>query len=290
MERPTADAPDAQTGRQAARQPGRQTGRHGPVRRRVDTAAMRRKRMLSASIRAVVVALGVLVCLVVSIQVRAALKRSELFEIRAIEVRGVERVRPWELQVVGELAVGQNLLSVDEGETTGKLERHPWIKEVALRRCFPNRIILDVREREPAAILSYGELYYVDEDGEVFKKVKPGDRLNLPILTGLDKPGHLQKGAIGRQAIRESLALIQKVAEKTRFQPDQISEVHLDENAGYSIYTANAVAKIHLGWDAFDLKLERLMKLLEQERLDLGQVRQIDLDLTRWAVVTPLQP
>lgn len=267
---------------------GRQTGRRAAARRRVDTAAMRRKRILSGSLRAVVGALGVLVCLLASIQVRAALKSSDLFEVRAIEVRGVQKARPWELQVVGELALGQNLLSIDEQEAKARLERHPWIREVVLRRCFPNRLILDVQERTPAAILSYGELYYVDQGGEVFKRVKPGDRLNLPVLTGLDKPGHLQKGEIGRQAIREALTLIQKVAEKTRFQPDQISEIHVDENAGYSIYTANASARIHLGWDAYDLKLERLMKLLEQERLDLGQVRQIDLDLTRWAVVTPL--
>jgi hypothetical protein len=138
------------------------------------------------------------------------------------------------------------------------------------------------------ALLVLGDLYYVDAQGEIFRKVKTGEKLNLPVLTGFDQPGPLQTARIGRPAIREALALLELVTTRTRFSVDQISEIHIDPTAGFSVYTAGSAAQIHLGWDPYERKLARLGKLLDQERLDLASIRRIDMDLARWAVVTPL--
>lgn len=222
------------------------------------------------------------------VELKRYLLTSPRLALRTVEVTGNDRVAAWEVRVLGGLKDGQNLLSIDLKETARQIRRHPWISDVRIRRLLPDRLQIDLQEREPIALLAMGDLFYVDKQGVIFKKVKPGEELEFPVLTGFDKPGPLQQGVIGRQAIKEALALLERISEKTKFTRDQISEIHLDPTLGWDVYTAHAGAQIHLGWENFDKKLERLVRLLDEERLDLAQVRRIDMDLKKWAVVTPL--
>jgi len=238
--------------------------------------------------QAVVASALVLVLVVAGMRIKAYLMTTPYLALQKIEVNGVSQARDWEVKVLGEVSPGTNILSVDLVETAAKIERHPWIASATIRRSFPDTLVVEVKERAPVAILPMGELYYVDQEGTIFKKVKTGDRLSLPVLSGFGQPGPLQRGKIGRQGIKEALALMNRIAEKTPFARDGISEIHLDPDLGFSMYTANAAAQIQLGWDNFDTKLDRLGRLLNQQRLDLAQVRRIDLDLSKWAVVTPL--
>ena len=222
------------------------------------------------------------------VELRRFLLTTDLLALRTIEHVGNDKATGWEINTLGKLEPGQNVLGLDLKEVAKQIRRHPWVAEVRIRRILPDRLQIEIKEREPVALVSVGELYYVDREGTIFKKVKPGEHLGYPVLTGFDEPGPLQRGRIGRQAIREALALLEQVSAKTNFRSEQISEIHLDPDLGFSIYTAHAGAQIHLGWDNFERKLERLVRLLNHERLDLAQVRRIDMDLSKAAVVTPL--
>jgi len=247
----------------------------------------RRRQIFRMLVGAIYVAIAVLLVLGLG-HLRRYLLTTPRLALRTIEVSGTNRVTPWEVRVLGGIENGRNLLSIDLEVLAPKIEQHPWIAQVVVRRVLPDRLQIEIEEREPVALLAMKELYYVDAGGSVFKRVKPGEALSFPVLTGFEESALLQRGPIGRQAIREALELLGRISSRTKFTRDQISEIHVDPTSGFSVYTAVAGAQIHLGWDQFDRKLDRLVRLLDQERLDLAQVRRIDMDLTRWAVVTPM--
>lgn len=233
--------------------------------------------------------LSVTVALVAGVvQLRRYLLNSPRLALRQIEIEGAKRIDPWEIRVLGKLETGRNLLRFDLQKTAAQIERHPWVAKVRVRRVLPDRMHIDVVEREPVAILVKGALYYVDREGTVFKRVTLGEKLAYPTITGFEEPGPLQEGSLGRMAIREALALMVQIEAKTSLRSDQISEIHVDARRGFSLYTVFASAQIHLGWLDLDKKLSRLGHLLEKERLDLVQVRRVDMDLRRSVVVTPL--
>lgn len=248
----------------------------------------RRRLVLRRLTQAVGASLVALLLVIGFMRLRVYLLTTPHLALQKIDVKGTQQSKEWEVKALGEVVPGTNILSVDLEETAKRIERHPWISHASLRRVFPDTLEVEVTERAPVAILPMGELYYVDKEGTIFKKVKTGDRLSLPVLSGFDQPGPLQRGKIGRQGIKEALALMNRVSEKTSFNKESISEIHLDTTEGFSLYTANAASEILLGWDNFDVKLDRLGQLLNKQRLDLAQVKRIDLDLSKWAVVTPL--
>lgn len=253
-----------------------------------ELARARRRLMLRRMTQAVVSAAVLLILVVVGIELRNFVRTTPHLGLKTLEVKGLSRAKEWEVKALGELSLGTNLFSIDLNEASHKIARHPWIASVTLRRSLPGTLVVEVVERQPVALLPVGDLYYVDTAGEIFKKVKPGDPLNLPVLSGFDQPGPLQKGPIGRQGIKEALGLLEHLTSKTHLTQEVISEVHLDPDLGFSVYMANASTQIHLGWENFDQKLVRLVQLLEKERLDLTQVKRIDMDLSKWAVVTPM--
>ena len=80
-----------------------------------------------------------------------------------------------------------NLFSVKLKEVVKRLESHPWIDQVRVRKVFPHKILIQIEERKPMAIIQLEELYYIDTKGEIFSPVGDGDEYNYPYLTGLTR-------------------------------------------------------------------------------------------------------
>ena len=110
---------------------------------------------------------------------------SPYFSVREIQVRGADKVSGDEVIAMAGLRRGMSTWNIDLAAIEKKIGRHPWVRRVFVRREFPRRVIIDVEERTPKAIVALRKLYYVDADGVVFKEVGPGENVNLPLLTGL---------------------------------------------------------------------------------------------------------
>ena len=145
----------------------------------------------------------VLVCTIAAVLYieRAPIKRSlanaaafvfdnPYFSVREIQVRGGGKVGGSEIVAMAGLRHGMNLWNVDAASIEQKLRRHPSVRRVLVRREFPRRVVIDVEERQPRAVVALGKLYYIDSDGFVFKEVGEGEKADFPLLT-LITPGML---------------------------------------------------------------------------------------------------
>jgi cell division protein FtsQ len=82
----------------------------------------------------------------------------------------------------------QNFASQDLLEFKQLLEQQPWVNEVAIRRSWPNRLQLQIREQHPVA--RWGEQGLINEQGVIFTLAEPfakqhqAEFLALPQLSG----------------------------------------------------------------------------------------------------------
>ena len=104
---------------------------------------------------------------------------------------------------------------------------HPWVRTVEVTRRFPSGVSVEVVEHVPAALAVLGDLYLVDEEGEPFKRLQPGDALDLPLVTGLDREGYLADEAQTRERFREALEVARAYAATEPGKRERLSEVRL---------------------------------------------------------------
>lgn len=101
---------------------------------------------------------------------------------------------------------GKNILGIDAPMVEKVLRQYPAVKEVAVRRQWPNKVVLQVEERRPFAFWQTPEgVFAVDEEGYVLSEAtSPGP---LPAIAA-------QEGGVrvGSRVPQEVLGLVRKLA------------------------------------------------------------------------------
>jgi cell division protein FtsQ len=93
---------------------------------------------------------------------------AEMFQIAAVDVKGVRRVSEEEIREIASVFTGLNVFRVDLGAAAARAAANPWVKDVSIHRRLPNRISMVITEREPAAVLEAANgRYLIDGEGTV---------------------------------------------------------------------------------------------------------------------------
>ncbi len=94
---------------------------------------------------------------------------SSLLDLDKVEISGLDSSRLAEVHQLVNLETGTPLKDVDTEPTRRILENLPWTKDVAVTKSWPNRVTIDITEREPLAQLasSNGLVAIVDEGGTI---------------------------------------------------------------------------------------------------------------------------
>jgi len=180
------------------------------------------------------------------------------FFVREIQVRGGEKVGGGEIVAMAGLKHGMNLWKIEPRAIEKKIARHPWVRRVLVRREFPRRVVIEVEERAPKAIVALGQLYYVDADGVIFKEVGAGENVNFPLLTGLRPEQLARTNPTLRGRIQDAVRLGDLMAKDSR----TLSEIHFDESGRLVVYTTAFPVALKMGWGDWDAKLKRLDRVL----------------------------
>jgi cell division protein FtsQ len=183
---------------------------------------------------------------------------NQYFSVREIQVRGADKVSGNEIVAIAGLRQGMSIWKVELDRIEKKIAKHPWVRRVLVRREFPSRIIIDVEERTPKAIVAVRKLYYVDSDGAVFKEVAPGENVKFPLLTGLRAEDVMAADPAVRRRIRDAMRLAELMAQRSH----SLSEIHFDALDRLVVYTTSYPVALHMGWGDWDEKLDRMERLL----------------------------
>jgi len=188
----------------------------------------------------------------------SCLLSASYFEIKEISVRGVKELTEKDILVLAKIQPRSNILTVNADAVACRIAANPWVKHIYIGRELPNRLVLDVRERIPVALIKQaGDFYLIDGGGHVFKKLSKGDEVDLAIITGVSLQPKAQSALL-----TEALRLLETLAASDQHGfLGAVSEVHVDEVFGLSILTDQGL-HLKLGRENFVGKLHQLQMVL----------------------------
>jgi cell division protein FtsQ len=212
----------------------------------------------------------------------------DLLRVRELRFEGLARLSPEELLETSPVRPGDHLLLADVDAVEAALRRHPWIASAEVRRALPPALVVRVVERRAAALVDLGGLYLVDERGEVFKRAVPGDGLDLPIVTGVDREAWIDGRERVEPLLSGALALLARWAERGLDGKAPVSEIHVDAEYGTTLWAGRDGLEVRLGHGELPEKLRRLERVLSAIDAEGERAEVLHLDNRRrpdWVAV-----
>ncbi len=182
---------------------------------------------------------------------------SPWLKLEKTTVKGCANTTEQDLLLVSGIKPATNILALNVDGIARKIKTNPWVEEVYVVRELPNRLIIEIQERKPMALVKREDsLYFMDSQGVIFKKFE-GEEANLPVLTGCAEDGKEDP-----VLVRKSIELINLLSASNSFpQIKNVSEIHGEENIGFSIFLDSGLC-LKVGFGDYEGKLKRLKPVL----------------------------
>lgn len=208
---------------------------------------------------------------------------SEQFTVAEVEVSSGSRVSAEWASVRLSALEGRQLLEVGLADVASALGEHPWIEGVLLRRRPPNRLVVEILEREPAALLARREsLLFIDRIGRPIGAYDPAaDPGDLVIVsTTEDRP----------ELVHPGVALVGEWQRRRLPWGEELSEVHVLTATDFRVVSAVLpcplfVSSLHLAEGLASLL--RYAPQIEQRLAAVEGVGAIDLRFQGRIVLQP---
>ena len=220
-----------------------------------------RRRLIGAlgeSLSALFLLLTVVVLTASFIYTYSSLLSAPYFEIREISVRGLKELTEKDILTIAKIQPRSNILAVNTDAVVKRVSVNPWIKNIYVGRELPNRLVLDIRERTPIALVKQaGNFYLMDVDGFVFKKLSRTDEVDLVIVNGVNIQNKTKS-----PLLTDALRLLAMLSQNDQYAfLGTVSEVQVHDVFGLSLLTDKGL-HLKLGRDNFAGKLHQLNLVL----------------------------
>ncbi|MDX1755768.1 MAG: cell division protein FtsQ/DivIB [Marinobacter sp.] len=193
-------------------------------------------------------------------------------QIMAIDVRGElvgesrvaleRRVSEW---------VGRSFFATDLAEVKSAVELRPWIASAAVRRIWPDRLVVEVREKKPLAYWNARQL--VSRSGQLFAPDNRDIVGRLPQLAGPD------------ERVRDVIDMARAMAEVLAQRDLGFAGLRLEPRGAWTLTLANGI-EVSLGRDQVEQRFERFITVYQESlaaRAD--EVQRIDARYTNGVAV-----
>ncbi len=176
---------------------------------------------------------------------------TDLFRLTRVEIHGNRHVNQDMILKTCNLRAGINLLSLDTDQLQGNIESMDWVRTARVVRELPDKLVINIKEYRPVALVNGNGLYLVNINGKIFKKLRGDEHYDLPIITGVD-PRDVESGELPKYAM-SALRLIKMASNGARtLGTGNISEIHVSGGNRLVVYTLDR--GIAMRMDASKLK------------------------------------
>ncbi len=212
---------------------------------------------------------------------------AEQFLLSEIEIIGNEVLTEGEVVELSGLTTGTNLLSIRIASVERAVESSPRVERARTLRLLPDRIIVRIEERKPAALVATAAFGFVEvtDDGLVLPPVERTALADLPLIVGA--ADSVEFGGVAASGDIEYVLELLRTARA--IEPAlwmEISEIRIAPGSGLVIYTAADGAEIRVGSGALDSRdLKRLWMVLTDLKSRGDVVESIDFRYKDQAVV-----
>ena len=213
--------------------------------------------------------------ILITLSVRAFLQRSNFFHVKEVTILGTKLfVSKRDLQnVLNSSIVKRNILNVDIAKLkTSILANFQGAKDVNIKKNYPNKIVVTVKERTPIALLQSNktnDTFIIDDDGYVLGTVA-NETSNLPKISyeGDVKVGYF----VDKKFAPVYLELINSI-DKEKL---QVSSISMDEK-NITLYTDDSIEVILEKAKDIGNNIRVLSSLLKQLKAEGKNAKKVDL-------------
>jgi cell division protein FtsQ len=211
-----------------------------------------------------------------------------------IQMNGLHVLNGNELAAVFLPDLGRSVLLIPLERRRETLERIPWVKQATIERALPDRLVVQIVERQPVAFLRAGStMRLIDADGAILDR-SPGTNLNLPVVSGFDEQTPLQDRASRVGLFVDFLNGIETARAGTAA---EVSEADLSDPedvqatlAGVPEFAGQGPVEVHFGEGNFAARYRTLIGNFAEWRAKAGNILSVDLRFEGQVLVTPAGP
>lgn len=163
-----------------------------------------------------------------------------------------------------------NLFLLDIRRLQDRIEDHRWVKEARVRKSFPSSLKIEIKEREPAAVLEVGSSYIlIDEEGAFLERLASREDINLPLLRD---SGNFQTRY--QEKLKLAWACLKSLTQKDISGLDALD---LSRSGSVSVYLQDVPTRLVLGDSGFAEKLRFFQSYRERLESEHGPLEYVDL-------------
>lgn len=157
---------------------------------------------------------------------------ARMFPLRQVSVRGAHYVDHKRLQHMLAPMMHGGFFSVHPDEVRESLRALPWVADVMVRRVWPDRVLIDIRERQPVA--HWNKKSLLSAAGDIFTPDNPPAFPGLPAFYG--PSGSQMRVLACHQALKQALMPLRT----------EVASLQLTSLLSWEVVLQNGI-RIHLG-------------------------------------------
>ncbi|GIX48719.1 MAG: hypothetical protein KatS3mg131_2930 [Candidatus Tectimicrobiota bacterium] len=217
-----------------------------------------------------------------------AVSKAAYFRLRTVEIQGNTTLTRQQVLYLLAIPPGATLFQLDLVRMGRRLEHHPAIKAVTLRRRFPDTLQVTLVERRPALHLVAGSQHVVlDEEGVVVRAFEPQRDGSLPRLALEGNRVLLPGMAVQDSQVQRALALLQAYRTSPVAAQLQVVGMRFEPAGTVRWQVAPYAFELRVEPDTVAQQLRRLPLVLEYIHRRQLAVRLVDLSYRKKIVVVP---
>jgi len=187
-----------------------------------------------------------------------------------ISVTGNQRLAYGQVLEIAGLRLGQNSLGVNVTRVEAALSQNPWVEFVTVRRELPDKLFINMVERQPSFwVRQDGQLYFADAKGNIITQLSPGDSASLPLLEVAPELGDQQASV---EAMVERMN-----KQELPFALGQMAWVKISESGQVELYLDALRLRVRAELADWPTQFDRIEKVWRDLKLrgETGQVAAI---------------
>ncbi len=210
------------------------------------------------------------------------------FRVRTINITGNTMLTRQQILYLLAIPPGATLFQLDLVRMGTRLERHPYIKTVKLRRRFPDTLTVVVQERQPVLrVVAGAHQAVLDAEGIVLRAFDARRDSSLPQLALRQRRALVPGMHIREWKVQRALALMRTYRKLPISRLIRLIRIRI-ESSGASVWQiAPYPFRLRLGEGKVDKQLRRLPVVLAYIAQRHLPVRLIDLSYRQRIIVTP---
>lgn len=167
--------------------------------------------------------------------------------------------------------VGRSFFATDLAEVKVAIEQRPWVESAAVRRAWPDGLVIDVREKKPLAY--WNEEQLISRSGRLFKPANRDVAGPLPRLSGPD------------ERVGEVIELARIMANSLTKEGLGFAGLALEQRGAWTLTLANGI-EVAFGRDQVEERFARFMTVYESQLASRSdEVQRIDARYTNGVAV-----